>query len=74
METIAWISSKFCTPVKISKYGSWVVKKRGTQIQDDGLPNIWRLAHFRFRYAHLNHAHILVMSILVKDGQNRYFP
>jgi len=40
--------------VKTSKYATWVVHKRRTQIQDGGRPNIWRLAHFRFWHAHLS--------------------
>jgi len=40
METTAWIPSKFCIPVKTSKYASWVVQKHGTQIYGSGRPNI----------------------------------
>jgi len=50
METTAWIPTKFCTPVKTSKYVSWVVQKRGQQIQDGGRLDISCLAHFWFWY------------------------
>jgi len=85
MEITAWIpfqanfayQSRPAKTSKYSKYASWVVQKHGTQIQDGGRPNIWRLAYFRFWHAHLSHSHILVMrkiKNLIADGQNRYFP
>ena len=43
IETAAWIPTKFCTPVKTTKYASWVVQKRGKQIQDGGRPPSWKI-------------------------------
>jgi len=40
IETIVWIPSKFCIPVK-TKYDLWVILKHGTQIQHGGQLNIW---------------------------------
>ena len=34
IKTTAWIATKFCTPVKTTKYASFVVQKHGKQIQD----------------------------------------
>jgi len=33
-DSTAWIPAKFCTPIKITKYASWVVQKRGKEIND----------------------------------------
>jgi len=46
IETTAWIPTKFCTQVKTTKYASWVVQKRGKQIQDGGPPPSWKLQPF----------------------------
>jgi len=43
IETTAWIPGKFCTPIKTTKYVSWVVQKRGKEIQmaDSGIFGVW---------------------------------
>ena len=42
IKTTAWIPTKFCTPIKTTKYVSWVVRKRGKEIQDGGWSPSWK--------------------------------
>ena len=42
IKTTIWIPTKFCTSVKTTKYASWVVQKRGKQIQDSGQLPSWK--------------------------------
>ena len=38
IETTVWIPTKFCTPIKTTKYALWVVQKGGKQIHNGGWP------------------------------------
>ena len=43
IETTAWIATNFCTPVKTTRYSTWVVQKCSKHIQDGGRPPSWKI-------------------------------
>jgi len=53
IETTAWIHSKFCTPVKTTKYALWLLQKHCKQIQDGGRPPSWKIEKSWYLSNHL---------------------